>query len=310
MSFLGDLAGTIPDVRGQRSAPRHRPRYTPGWIGIVSVCGQSGKSTRSEEDAATSINLLSIRLLSQFGQPSVRVVSGPHDALEKLSRAAGELGVRNKRLLSPYPYHNRMMDPVARELAVCIADLPVHSLIRPVYSTLHRRYYRPDDDVSALMSRHLVMPVAFLESVRALHAEGTDFFVEAGALTALTGIVRTAVGQIHTVAPLDHAATSEEFTSSLAPLPGLIRPTGRRTAVSSAARRHAAVPQQPVVANAVGQRLAVTRARHTDRPRQVGWVIAHGTGTRGGDTTELRVLQAAGSDRRKSSSRDAMTPGV
>ncbi|MET8979411.1 acyltransferase domain-containing protein [Streptomyces sp. NPDC004539] len=153
--------------------------------------------------------------------PRQTVVSGSDTALERLRAEAEELGVRHKRLLSPYAYHNRVMEPVARELARAVAELTVHPLRLPVFSTLHLDFYADDGDIGARMCRHLVLPVDFLPAVRELQEQGADVFVEAGAGTALTGVVRGALGQVRTVVPLEGTPTYEEFEAELTRIPGV-----------------------------------------------------------------------------------------
>lgn len=147
--------------------------------------------------------------------PRQTVLSGPDHALDRLTSLADELSVPRKRLRSPYPFHHRFLEPVVRHLGRAVADIPVRPLTVPVHSTLHHGWYEDEDDVTALMCRHLTRPVGFLRAVRELHAAGTDFFVEAGARAALTGLARTAAGQIQTVAPLEAAVTVDELRGLL-----------------------------------------------------------------------------------------------
>ena len=186
----------------------------PGGLMAVGLSAGRTASLLSDEGLADVD-------VAAYNAPRQTVVSGPDAALDRLASLLAEREVLTKRLQSPYPYHHRVMAPVADELARRVADLPVRALALPVYSTLHLRHYQDGDDITGLLARHLVTPVSFLQALREVQENGTDVFVEAGARTALTGIARSALGHIRTVALLDGVPSAEEFAENLSRIPGV-----------------------------------------------------------------------------------------
>ncbi|MFD9574680.1 acyltransferase domain-containing protein [Streptomyces sp. NPDC059982] len=178
--------------------------------GLLAV----GLSVERARRLVSGTGLIDIDVAAVNG-PRQTVVSGPQASLDRLVAMLGELGVPHKLLDSPHPYHHRLLEPVARHLKQVLADLPVRPMRFPVHSTLHHRWYQDGDDVTGLACAHLTRPVGFLRAVRELHAAGTDFFVEAGARSALTGLARSAVAQVQTVAPLEAAVSSAELRTLL-----------------------------------------------------------------------------------------------
>ncbi|MFJ2738049.1 acyltransferase domain-containing protein [Streptomyces sp. NPDC087440] len=219
--------------------------------GLLAV----GLSVERAHRLVTGAGLVDIDVAAVNG-PRQTVLSGPDASLEQLVAITGELGVPRKRLESPHPYHHRFLEPVARHLEQALADVPVRPMRFPVHSTVHHRWYTDGDDVTALMCAHLTHPVGFLRAVRELQAAGTDFFVEAGARSALTGLARAAVAQIQTVAPLESTVSGEELRGMLrvvtalpaSAAPRVVRPRGSAEPASDASPGPSPVAPAPKAA--------------------------------------------------------------
>ncbi len=86
-----------------------------------------------------------------------------------------------------------MLRPAVAEFADRVRGLPRRRADVRVYSPILRRYYDESDVLPDLLAAHLVQPVAFADALRRVHADGGRVFVECGALTALTRLVRSVV---------------------------------------------------------------------------------------------------------------------
>ncbi|WP_079142459.1 acyltransferase domain-containing protein [Streptomyces sp. LUP30] len=143
------------------------------------------------------------RLLGLLDDPAVvvaaenhdrqTVISGPEPAVGAALRVARELNAGGVLLASPYAFHNPALEPVRAPFAARIGGLPRHAPRTDVYSPILRRVYRADDDLPALLAEHLVRPVDFRATVRALHEDGVTTFVEAGGLGSLGRCVERAL---------------------------------------------------------------------------------------------------------------------
>ncbi|TQS28845.1 acyltransferase domain-containing protein [Microbispora sp. KK1-11] len=135
--------------------------------------------------------------------PRQTVVSGSWQALRQVEAVAATLGVRATRLPAPYPFHNPLLAEAAGRFAEQIASVPRGPLTAPVYSPILGRFYSDADDLNVLLSRHLTVPVRFCAAVRALHARGSDSFLECGARGTLAGLVRAALPGVTPTVCLD-----------------------------------------------------------------------------------------------------------
>ncbi|MFJ2767616.1 acyltransferase domain-containing protein [Streptomyces sp. NPDC087300] len=243
--------------------------------GLLAV----GLSAERAHRLVTGAGLVDIDVAAVNG-PRQTMLSGPDTSLEQLAAITGELGVPRKRLESPHPYHHRFLEPVARHLEQALADVPVRPMRFPVHSTLHHRWYADGDDVTGLMCAHLTHPVGFLRAVRELQAAGTDFFVEAGARSTLTGLARAAVAQIQTVAPLESTVSGEELRGLLrvvtalpaSAAPHVVRPRGAAEPVTDTSPGLGPVASVPQPATAA----ATTTDARTGQARKSGTLPAHG----------------------------------
>ena len=120
------------------------------------------------------------------------VVSGPAEALQRLTRLAAAAGIETTRPHVSYPFHNALLDeaaarfPAVVDTVACAApSIPVHS---PVPG---RRVVRPAD-VREVLTCHLVRPVAFLDSLLTLGAEGHHTYLECSVKSVLMKFVRAA----------------------------------------------------------------------------------------------------------------------
>ncbi|MFC4608157.1 acyltransferase domain-containing protein [Streptomyces maoxianensis] len=188
------------------------------------------------------------------------VVSGPADAVGTAAAIAAQLGISATPLNSPHPFHNPLLAEARRQLAVRIAPFRSRALAVPVYSPILGRFYRDGDDLAELLALHLVTPVEFGPSIRALHAAGARVFVENGAGRVLTGLVAEARPGVHVVAPLagrdDEAGLASAADALRGPLGGapaaaVVAPAGAVVAGVVATPAGAAAARAVVAAAAV-----------------------------------------------------------
>jgi len=117
------------------------------------------------------------------------VVSGTKEVMDAVGDLCRILQISFIKLNSPYPFHSPLMQPAVEEFAARIHHLKSGELKVPVYSAIMERYYQPDDVLTDCLAEHLVKPVRFIGTIQRLHKEGTQFFVECGALDTLSKIV-------------------------------------------------------------------------------------------------------------------------
>lgn len=118
------------------------------------------------------------------------VVSGTQEAMDDIGQIAQLLKISFARLNSPYPFHNPLLQPAVSEFAANIGHLKAQPLNVPVFSPILQRYYNGDDVLTDCLAQHLVLPLAFRDTIQRLYTGGIRTFVECGALNTLAKLTK------------------------------------------------------------------------------------------------------------------------
>ncbi len=124
--------------------------------------------------------------------PAQFVLSGPTDEIKKAVKAFERRGVRCKRLPVSAAFHSTLVADASEPLATELGQLDIAAPRRKVYANATGEAY-PDEasGIAALLADQLVRPVEFVSEIRAMHRDGTRFFLEVGPGSRLTGLVQS-----------------------------------------------------------------------------------------------------------------------
>lgn len=153
--------------------------------------------------------------LAADNSPRQCVVSGPAEPLERVRAAAETLGLGATRLRVPYAFHHRSLAAVADDFAHRAAALRTGPVRHVLHSAILGRRLEDADAVADLVAAHLVRPTRFTDTVRELHADGVDVFVECGPRGVLSDLVAATVPGVRVVAPLRRRAGGREVADAL-----------------------------------------------------------------------------------------------
>lgn len=127
------------------------------------------------------------------------VVSGSPEAIERAEALAATRGARAVRLRVAGAFHSPLMRPAVAPLRAALAATRFHQPRFPVVSNVSGRPSTRPAALRDLLARHVVSPVRWDASVRALAETGIDGFVEAGPGDTLTRLVRRTVPEARAV---------------------------------------------------------------------------------------------------------------
>ena len=123
--------------------------------------------------------------------PGQVVVSGAAAAVDKaIEIAAARGGRRSIKLPVSAPFHCRLMQPAAEEMAKALAEVTVAAPVVPVVANVTAA---PSDDPDAIrrqLVEQVTSTVRWRECVAAMKAAGASTLVECGAGKVLTGLAR------------------------------------------------------------------------------------------------------------------------
>lgn len=139
--------------------------------------------------------------------PGQIVISG---LLAAFPEATGALKAAGAKRVLPLrvsgAFHSPSMRAVAAELAKAIVAAPFAELRYTVIANVDAEPHRHAADFPALLERQVYSPVRWLDSMRSAAALGATRFVEFGAGTVLTGLVKRIVPDAETANVSDPAS--------------------------------------------------------------------------------------------------------
>jgi [acyl-carrier-protein] S-malonyltransferase len=148
-----------------------------------------GLSDREVVDLCTDQAQGDVLEAVNFNAPGQVVIAGRSDAIDRALIAAKLIGAKRAiRLPVSVPSHCALMRPAAERLAERLATVEIRS---PVVPVLHNASVSPaadPADLRDLLVQQLYRPVRWVETVRAVVAEGVHTAIECGPGKVLAGL--------------------------------------------------------------------------------------------------------------------------
>jgi [acyl-carrier-protein] S-malonyltransferase len=148
------------------------------------------------------------------------VLSGSIPAIERAEEAARSNGAKAIRLKVAGAFHSPLMRPALGPVREALSHARFHEPTMLLAPNVSGRVTRESSALRDLLSRHIVSPVRWERSMRALADAGIDTFVEAGPGDVLSKLARRGVPGTAAVAvgsPGDALAFARESTGSSEP---------------------------------------------------------------------------------------------
>jgi [acyl-carrier-protein] S-malonyltransferase len=128
------------------------------------------------------------------------VLSGAPDAIERAEAEAKARGVRAIRLNVAGAFHSELMRPAVQPIAEALAGARFSTARFPVVANVTAELTTDGEVFRDLLARHVVSPVRWERSMRALAEAGFTTFVEAGPGQVLARIVKRDLPGVRSVA--------------------------------------------------------------------------------------------------------------
>jgi [acyl-carrier-protein] S-malonyltransferase len=125
--------------------------------------------------------------------PKQTVVSGTLEAIERAEDMARSRGARVVRLNVAGAFHSPLMQPALGQVREAIARMNFREPRFPIVPNASARPSAHPSALRDLLSRHLVSPVRWDRSMRAMADAGVELFVEAGPGEVLSKLVKRCV---------------------------------------------------------------------------------------------------------------------
>lgn len=119
------------------------------------------------------------------------VISGEKTAVEQAcEKAKAEGAKRALPLAVSGAFHSPLMEPARIELGKAIEETRIVEPICPIYQNVSAQAVTDPQTIKKNLLAQLTSPVRWTQSVRNMHADGADYFMEIGPGTVLQGLVK------------------------------------------------------------------------------------------------------------------------
>jgi len=206
---LGDALDLVI-VRGaaMQRAGEERPGTMTALIGVDA------------EDAAVLCDEArrdDVLVVANENSPAQSVISGSVPAIERAETLAKERKVRAIRLHVAGAFHSPLMEPARAAIDQRIDAIAFSAPLFPIAENVAGALVSDPAELRSLLKRHVVSPVKWASSVRALADAGGSSFLEAGPGDVLTKLMRRVVPDAAALAigsPEDARAAASGTTRS------------------------------------------------------------------------------------------------
>ena len=199
------LEAVVERGRAMQEASDARPGAMTALLGLsaeeaAAICATAGRG-----DVLTVAN---------ENSPKQTVVSGTLEAIERAEDMARSRGARVVRLNVAGAFHSPLMQPALGRVRQAVARMAFREPRFPVVPNASARPSAHPSALRDLLSRHLVSPVRWDRSMRAMAGAGVEMFVEAGPGEVLSKLVKRCVPGARGVA-VGSPADAENLASEI-----------------------------------------------------------------------------------------------
>ncbi len=125
--------------------------------------------------------------------PDQVVISGHAGAVDRATEELKSRGGRVRKLKVSGPFHTELMEPAAREMESLLAKMEFAKPAFPVLANLDARPYPGGNGVVRNLSRQIVSPVLWRQTVERMDRQGARVYLEAGPGKVLAGLISRCV---------------------------------------------------------------------------------------------------------------------
>ncbi|NEO43741.1 MAG: type I polyketide synthase [Moorea sp. SIO4A3] len=158
----------------------------PAGGAMVSVMASESKvleilkgMSRSEKVALAAIN-----------EPQSTVISGEAEAVEAIATHLESAGIKTKQLQVSHAFHSPLMEPMLAEFEAVANQITYHQPRIPLISNVTGKLVDSRITSAEYWVNHVRQPVQFVQSMKTLHQEGYELFLEIGPKPILLGMGR------------------------------------------------------------------------------------------------------------------------
>lgn len=130
-----------------------------------------------------------IAVISNYNSPSQMVVSGHSEVVSRINLMLKKHGVKATKLNVNAAFHSPLMKHAAEKFSGELKQIKYNDPHFPVISNVTATPYKIKEDIAHLLSKHMLSPVHWYQSIQMIKQEGISYFVELSETNTLSRLV-------------------------------------------------------------------------------------------------------------------------
>lgn len=145
-----------------------------------------------EESCKEAVNEgLGLAVPANYNAPDQLVIAGETRAVARAAELAKEKGAKMAiKLKVSGPFHTELLKPAAQKLVLELKKMNISPMNIPVYTNINAEVVESENDIVPILEKQICCPVRWENTIRNMHKNGADTFIELGPGKALCGFVK------------------------------------------------------------------------------------------------------------------------
>ncbi len=172
---------------------RKRGRFMTEAVpaGKGAMCAVLSLSEEKIQEACDEVKDIGRCMIANYNCPGQIAIAGDKAAVEKAAEIVVEKGAKRAVMLNVSgPFHTSLLKPASDKLSEELKHIEIHDMKIPVVTNLTAEAVKDKSQVAEILTKQVMNPVKWDQSVRNMIADGVDTFVEMGPGRTLSSFVK------------------------------------------------------------------------------------------------------------------------
>lgn len=165
--------------------------------GDGAMCAVLSLDADKIQEACNEVSGTGRCMIANYNAPGQIVIAGDKEAVEKASELVKEKGAKRAVMLNVSgPFHTSLLKPAADKLSEELNNIELKNMTIPVVTNLTAEVVEDKNQVKDILTKQVMNPVKWEQSVKKMIELGVDTFVEMGPGKTLSSFVKKAAKEV------------------------------------------------------------------------------------------------------------------
>ena len=150
-----------------------------------------GIEDKKVEEACSVARKVGFVVPANYNCPGQVAISGEREAVNLAMEEARKLGARRTmELKTSEPFHTEKLKIASEKLKDELDKIEIKNPVKKVIKNIDAKEYSNNDDIREILTKHVISPVRFADSIKYMISQGVDTFIEIGPGKVLSGFIK------------------------------------------------------------------------------------------------------------------------